>query len=826
MTKRGITITEITIQGFRGYLKPTTFETKQGQSLAVFAPNGRGKSSLIDAFEYYLSEKGTLKRLGERKHQTHAGPKALPHVSAGKEGIMSTVHFKFKQDDDEFEDPRPIPKSGPNPIPEAAKRVNSCVNVPIVIRGHELRHFVEATTPEERYGELTTWFDLDSLLVIQKNLRQLRREVDKKANSTTEIEMRWQDVSSVTNGVVSKWNESRVLAWLNTHILAHLANPLDLKRVSREDPSFQKLVELEAQEKEQTGLGTLRQISDLITGIIGQLGETRRDAIGQIATFENAVLSRQDALAKVNDTRSATRQAVFDEVWASAKKLFEKNIKLGSCPVCDTDFRMSPHGSRNQIRVSLDKKLANLKEYHEAEEEMHHVDENLTIMKNNLSGKLEAISSFPECSRQEEIITYLKALQPWKVGEEMPASREASTTLANVRHTITNSIGQITKSQDEHTYGNALRIVQRLLEIKADLERIDRIKSELRRLCDHLDRQTGVFGQVILDHINRIISRLQNETRSIYKDIQGPNWTVPPIRIDLPSEGDRNQQRAYLRMDFADNHKNVIPGGYLSDSQIHTLALAMRLAAIRIFNPQAPIIALDDIVTSYDVDHRKTIAGVLAESFADFQIFLVTHDEQFFNILRNHLPQGHWNFKRITKIRPGFGPVIHGHHTPDQVINDKLNAGESAAIEIRQVEENWLEGICRAFRTSVDIRQIGQENNHSRAELAMSLGRFLKDAKITPPKVPKMHNRFLESVKDGYIENLASHFPENPNKRGSIGDEKVRWAEFKYFRDKFACPKCGKRKFQRPLSLEKPVCIGCQEPFTFLDDDTTAQPTI
>ena len=80
MVKHKITITEITIQGFRGYLKPATFKMKQGQSLAVFAPNGKGKSSLIDAFEYYLSEKGTLKRLGERTLQTRAGPKAVPHV--------------------------------------------------------------------------------------------------------------------------------------------------------------------------------------------------------------------------------------------------------------------------------------------------------------------------------------------------------------------------------------------------------------------------------------------------------------------------------------------------------------------------------------------------------------------------------------------------------------------------------------------------------------------------------------------------------------------------------------------------------------------------
>ena len=824
MVKPGITIEEIKLQGFRVYLKPTTFSLKCGKSLAVFAPNGLGKSGLIDAFEYYLSEKGTLKRLGERKHQTHAGPRALVHVDAEKENITPTVHFWFKDAGDKFDDPRPIPRSGSNPPPKAAERVNSCTNVPIVIRGHELRHFVDATTPEKRYEEFTTWFDLDSLLVIQKNLRQLRREVGKKANSTTESDIRSLDASHVTEGAVSKWDEPSILAWLNTYILAHLASPLELKKLSNKDPSFQKLAELAVQEKEQTGLGTLEQISDLIIDIIGQPTELHGDAVGQITAFERAVLSRLDALAKVEDKMSVAQQAIFDEVWTSAKKLFEKNISLDRCPVCDTDFHTSPHKSRDQIHVSLDKKLTELKEYHEAKKELYDADEKLTEMKNNLKSKLEAVSSFPECSRHGEVTAYLKTLQSWKKDEEIPASKDASATLTNLIHTIKDSISLITKRQDGHTYDNAIRAAQRLLEIKADLERIDRIKSELRALCDHLDRQASAFDRAIVNHIQGIIGELQNETRDLYKGIQGPNWDVPPIHIDLPDESDRNLQHAHLRMDFADNRRNVVPGGYLSDSQIHTLALAMRLAAIRMFNPQAPIIALDDIVTSYDVNHRKTIAGVLAKRFADFQIFLVTHDEQFFNILRDHLPRNHWDFKRITKIQPGFGPVIHGHHILDGVIDNKLSAGESAAIEIRQAEEDWLGSICRAFRTAVDIRQIGHENNHSRYELALSLERFLKRAKIVPPTVPGISNRFFDSLQSGYVENLASHFSENPNKTGSIGDEKVRWGEFKYFRDKFTCPKCGKRKFQRPLDFSKPACTGCQEPFAFPDNDILVQP--
>ena len=53
---------------------------------------------------------------------------------------------------------------------------------------------------------------------------------------------------------------------------------------------------------------------------------------------------------------------------------------------------------------------------------------------------------------------------------------------------------------------------------------------------------------------------------------------------------------------------------------MHTLALtalALRLAAIRMFNSEAPIVVLDDVVTSYDADHRKTIAGALGPVHAN-----------------------------------------------------------------------------------------------------------------------------------------------------------------------------------------------------------------
>ena len=67
----------------------------------------------------------------------------------------------------------------------------------------------------------------------------------------------------------------------------------------------------------------------------------------------------------------------------------------------------------------------------------------------------------------------------------------------------------------------------------------------------------------------------------IYKLIQGAGATT--IRLELPAEDDTNQQRLNLLIDFANNRTGVQPGGYLSDSQIHSVALALRMAAIQQF---------------------------------------------------------------------------------------------------------------------------------------------------------------------------------------------------------------------------------------------------
>ena len=94
MPDQSVWIEKMELQGFRVFLQKQTLSLASNGaplSLAIFGPNARGKSSLVDSIEYYFSSDSTLERLGRRTLQTRVGPIAVEHVDAQDEGINDLV---------------------------------------------------------------------------------------------------------------------------------------------------------------------------------------------------------------------------------------------------------------------------------------------------------------------------------------------------------------------------------------------------------------------------------------------------------------------------------------------------------------------------------------------------------------------------------------------------------------------------------------------------------------------------------------------------------------------------------------------------------------
>ena len=787
-------------------------------SLAIFAPNAKGKSSLVDAFEYYFSEDATLQRLGLRASQTQTGPAALEHVKAREYGVTPEVGFNFRQGANKLGDIRRV-DSG-KPVPEAAGVVLSATKVPFVIHGHELRGFVEATA-ETRYREIASWFSLDPLIAIQRNLRNLQRHVKAKADSKTESNERLRDLQRVTSNGVSTWSEPAKCDWLNTHVLSKLDPSLGFVDISESDPAYIVLAQRKDEEENRIGLAALRTLIGQIDTLSMPVADGDGEQSGFVAEFEHSVSDHALAVERESNERDRASQSVFNDLWSQANSLFEKkDHDFSSCPVCDTEFGSTPHGSRDAVLINIKAKLAMLTAYRQAESALGTAKKQLTQNNQTFRTTLDRLSTgLADANFEgdaEPVSAYLAELKSWEPALPLPNSGFLLQAMVSIRESLTNARERLENQQGENTYAQAKNIADQLIQVRKDLTRIYRTKEELQKLNADLVKQTNGIETAINEHNEELLSKLEHDVDSLYKKIQGVPQDEPSlVRLQLAEGNAANQQQVSLVVDYSENRKSVAPSGYLSDSQIHTVALSLRLAAIRKFNSGAPIIVLDDVVTSYDADHRKTIASTLAEEFQGFQIVLVTHDEQFFNLLQDHLPAATWLFRRITHIDSSFGPVFSDHRTPDEVIQRKLDGGDLVGEEMRKSQEEWLLTICRDFGVEVAIRPIDKPYQYDRSELATALARFLKSHSLVAPIVPGMSNQFLSSLQRGVVENFASHFSNNPYRSVSSGDELARWKEYRFFRDLFVCLDCGRNRFKRPREISKPVCAKCEKPFEF-----------
>ena len=810
----------LALSGFRAYLQPKTFDFSKKRCLAIFAPNGSGKSSVMDALEFMFSKDGTLERLGQRAINNQAGPVALAHNLAEEAKIAPAITIAVISGKNAANGSRSA-TGAKRPIPAVAKTVKACFAVPPIIRGHALRTFVEIHTPEQRYTDVANWLQLGPLVEVQKNIRALRAQIKAAAEDGTALQRVDTQLAREATQMMNAWDSAAVLAHANSSVLAPLDPALVLMALAANDPAYFELEARARAEENKIGVAGLRQIRNAAASLWAEATEAENGetiVYGAVSIFDAAVAMQSAAESGEAEERGKAANTVFQAFWKAAEPLFAEGVLAPDvCPICATPVANTALGSQETIREHIATHLEELADYAAAKKALDEASAAATKAHTQLVAALPGLIGLlddGEAALKTDLIAYQAGVTGWP-RSPVPASADIVGAIAKLLTTLDQGIADIASKQGDHTYIKAKVKVDRLLELQAERDLGLRIRDELLRLADALTAQALTISAEIRKKVQALLDQLQTPMNDIYKLIQGAS--AAPIRLELPAEDDTNQQRLNLLIDFAKNRSGVQPGGYLSDSQIHSLALALRMAAIKQFNAGAPIIALDDIVTSYDADHRRTIASLIASRFRACQILITTHDERFFNYLKDQLEAKRWHFTRIIGLDPAYGPRFADHKVSDGMIEARWADGQSAANEMRQAEEEWLLGMCRDFGVSVRIRPLEKAYSYERSELALALAGFLKDAKLEPTPVQGVNNRFLASVAKGEIENFGSHFQDGPYGNGSIGDEKARWKEFKAFRLQFTCKKCNRTKFQRPFTLKRPVCAhdSCEAQFEF-----------
>ena len=80
----------------------------------------------------------------------------------------------------------------------------------------------------------------------------------------------------------------------------------------------------------------------------------------------------------------------------------------------------------------------------------------------------------------------------------------------------------------------------------------------------------------------------------------------------------------------------------MSESHINCLGVSFFLASAKAFNKQNKFLVLDDVISSFDRPHRSRFAKLLTDKFSDYQILLLTHEHEFFELVSSDVKSKGW----------------------------------------------------------------------------------------------------------------------------------------------------------------------------------------
>ena len=193
------------------------------------------------------------------------------------------------------------------------------------------------------------------------------------------------------------------------------------------------------------------------------------------------------------------------------------------------------------------------------------------------------------------------------------------------------------------------------------------------------------------------------------------------------------------------------------------------------------------MISSYDSTHRKRFTDLLLEKFSDYQIILLTHEKNWFEIVRNQVKGKDWVVQTV-KWNKNNGTYI------DEPIKD-LKERIEAKIEDSEVDglgndiRKYLEHILKQIAFSLNVKMKFRFNDRNEERMVNELLEELKlSLKKTTLNDYPVINRLSSSL---FIGNRDSH--DNMNLfEASINDMKAFWKDVENFENLFLCASCGK----------------------------------
>lgn len=673
----GDRVIRLEVQAFRGVPESLTVDLPGGRSLVVLGDNGTGKSTIADALEFFFTGQIEFLRHEGRKH-------AVRHLGASKDqttevkvetygGTGGTVTY---------------------PARDGYQAGDSYSTETFLLRGRTLVEFVELPKAE-KWKALIHILGLDDVDDLRLKLQRVKNELQREADGAESVQ-----------GTRAISLEERVGTVSEESVLESIRGLCKEAGVVPPESFSQALDPDWAKEVTGTDAGTERAVR--MKSLAGQL-----QAIAS-KTYDLEAVRNWNASVTSADAAELSRLTFY-----RATDALLGSAEFARCPLCDQQVDQPALQKKiKDLVVSLNEAFADLNEKRQSLTSVLDAARALTSKIRSTANESSSLGVrfIPAPASPavlavdsellaevdfEELHLYLQEAAGWLKSAAEALDKEAPPPADTARATLI-SIGSL--AADARSWRDG----------KVAWERAEAAASLAREVFDSYQLHQRQYVELILNRISGRVSDIYSKLHpgEDLTEVRIEPWTDKGVELALQFHGVPQKP----------------PHGVLSESHLNSLAIALFLAMAETFNERTGFIVLDDVVNSFDLDHRGRLAKLLVEEFDPWQLIVLTHDEQFYEHIRKRAPQ--WGKLEFTSWSYEGGPRTTSYETGGMIEKAKRCLPDDrigAAQKGRRGLEELLQEICEALLAPLPFRRGVKNDQREPGELLTGLRRKLKE---------------------------------------------------------------------------------------------------
>lgn len=797
-------VKSLEISGFRGIRRNINLDLSSAKSVLIYGDNGSGKSSIADAFEWFYYDK--IEHLSTEEIGTKGVPALRNIFLQDAEDAYVALNYsdsKYACQKKLFYKKSKLTSEYSNTSQNFKDYLSASLKENLILRYKDLLRFILSTKAQklEEISQIIGFSEVSKVKgVFKKAVGDLKKELKIK-DYENHIGIKQRQIMEQIGQSIFDDNQ-----YLNA--IRELVAPLNLLVEIKDDTSVEKVLELLKKPEDKEAI---------------ELQLSYEKAIENLSNFKASVVnicsaykSFYDKCQQIAKDQDKLKKIGLEPLLSQGLSILEKRLyEADKCPLC------LQNKSREELIDELRKRLEELAIVKKEKEAA--IDEKNTTQRFIQSALTEIENALKEKSLSLEEISDLR--------KKIKQIKEIiSTALEKVKKTDISEIEQI-KSPDDFINLDALNIqdmISTLADKKAKIitgkkddiaftvyskifsvrQFYDEIKS-MKKASEILTHQQQSMELIYNEFVKKQREGLCLFLESISRDMNdlylfmNASENVTEIEL-IPMDEDDEFVGITLQFKFHGKPESP-PHKYLSESHLNCLGICLFLASVKAFNRLNSFFVLDDVISSFDTSHRALFARLLAEKFSDYQIVLLTHEKDWFELVSNMVKGKNWLIKKVRWDHDDGASIEEPLIDIKARIETKLKSSDSSELGnmIRKYLERLLKDIC--FNLEVKVRFLFNEHNENRMsnELLSELKSKLKDRKCEL-KDQAIFERLYASI---FLGNRTSHdstFTE------TIDDLKMFYGDVLELEGLFRCAQCNNLVAKKYYdSVENAVRCSC-----------------